>query len=102
MLLRQAEVFAGIIDELGSALAVSLGSACDFRNAFADQGFGNDDLGSSIVIGLRVAQCLGNRHKIMTVNGHGIPSLRAEVCLRILALGHFCHGIESDIVGIIN
>ena len=97
-----AETFFSCIDKLGSAFAVALGGAGNFRDAFANEGLGNDDLGFAVVGGF----CRFDRGldgvEIMTVDGHCIPADGGVEGLGVLALRHFGHRIERDVVGVEN
>jgi hypothetical protein len=85
MFCGQAEVFAGFIDELGSAFAVCFGCACDFRDALTDDGFGDDHLGLAVIVGFGVGECLRDGCEIVAIDGDGIPLLGAEIGLGIFA-----------------
>jgi hypothetical protein len=49
---RQAESLASGLGELGSAFAVAASGTRDFGNAASDLGLGDDDLRTTVVVGL--------------------------------------------------
>ena len=102
ILCGQTEILMGFIDEFCAAFTVCFGSAGDFRNAFADDRFGDDDFRAAIVICFGIGECFRDGGKIMTVDGDSVPLLRAEIGFCVLALSDFCHRIESNVVRIIN
>ena len=78
------------------------GRACDFRDALTDDGFGDDYLGFAIVVGFGLCECLRDGSKIVAIDGDGIPLLGMEIGFCIFALGDICHGIEGDVIGVVD
>ena len=103
MLLRgQAELFHPVlIDKLRAALAVRLGGAGHLGDAFADEGACDDELG---LAGGGLGLVQGGREGLQVVAGDGldVPAVGVEPLRGVLALGHVGHGVERDVVGIVN
>ena len=97
----EAEGLAGGGDEFGAAFAVSFGGSCDFWDAFADEGFGDNDLGF-IGSGLGFLESVEKGNHVLTVDGLDTPFDGAEAFGGIFALGFACHGVEGDVIGIVN
>jgi len=97
----EAEGLAGGGDEFGATFAVRFGGSCDFGDAFADEGFSDNDLGF-IGSGLGFLESVEKGHHVLAVDGLDTPFDGAEAFGGIFALGFGCHGVEGDIIGIVN
>ena len=98
----KSETGAGGIDEFRPAFAVALGGAGDFRDAFSDQGLGDDHLRTAVFVLLGGFNRGGDGGDVLAVDGDRVPALGGEILLGILALGELGHGVERHVVGIIN
>ena len=98
----KAETGAGGVDEFRAAFAVALGGAGDFRDAFADQGLGDDHLRAAVVVRLGLFDGGGDGGEVVAVDGDRVPALGGEIVLGVLALGDVGHGVERHVVGVID
>ena len=98
----KSETGAGAFDEFRTAFAVALGGAGDFRDAFADEGLGDDHLRAAVLVRLGLFDRGGDGGEVVAVDGDRVPALGGEILLRVLALGDVGHGVERHVVGIID
>ncbi len=97
----QAEVFTGFIDEFRAAFTVRLGGAGDFGDAFADECPCNDELRLAGG-GLRLLKRGEERLHVVAGDRLHAPLGRLEALAGVLALRDLRHGVERDVVGIVN
>ena len=98
----QAEPGAGGGGELGAALAVTLGGAGDLGDAAADLGLGDDELRFAALRFLRLVVGLEDGGKVVTVDRLHVPADGLEARGGVLALGAIRHGVEGDVVGVVD
>ena len=102
MFVGQSQSFAPGIDKLGACFAVRLVGSCDFRNAFADQCVGDDELRSPIVVFLRRVKRVEKCLHVLPVNFLDVETVGLESCGRVFALGCGRRRVERDRVAIVN
>ncbi len=90
------------VHELRAAFAVRLGGAGDFGDAFADERAGDDELRLAVVLLLGAAEGLLHGIEIVAVHDGDVPADRLVDLRRVFALGELGHGVERDVVGIVN
>lgn len=97
----QAEGSASGVDEFGASFTVSLGGTGDFRDSFADEGLGNDEVGLALD-GLGVGQGGGKRVHVVAIDGLHVPAQRLEAHGGVLILGGIGHRVEGHVVRVVD
>ena len=100
-LFRQTERLAGAIDEFRPAFAVRLRSPCHLGNAFADEGTGNDQLRFAGG-GFCLLKRLSEGRQVVAIHGLHRPLKRLKTLGGVLVLRGDRHGVEGNVVGIVN
>jgi len=101
-LVGQAEGLVGGGGILGTPLAVGLGGARHLGDAPPDLGAGDDQLGAPVVLRLGLREGGQEAIQIMAVHRARVPAEGGENGGGVLALGHLGHGVEGDVVGIVD
>ena len=100
---RETEAGASGVGELGAAFAVALLGALDFRNAFADDRLGDDQLRLTGGCLLGAVNGRQNRGLVVAVGEElHVPTDRLEALDDIFALRLVSHRIEVDVVRVVN
>ena len=102
VLFGQTESLAGVIGEFRPALAMTCGRSRDLRNALADDRLGLDQLRLAVAVRLRRGDRSMEGVEIMTIDLHRVPAEGLETLAGVVALRHFGHRVEGDVVGIID
>ena len=99
---RQTQTLACGVGKFRAAFAVGLAGAGDFWNAFANEGFGDDELrlAAAGVPGLR--HCVHECADVVAVHSLHFEAVSFVALRGVLALRGFCHRVEGDIIGVVN
>ena len=103
MLRGQAEALAGGVGELRPTLAVAFRGAGDFGNALRDDGLRDDELRLAARSALGLVDRLEDRGQVVAVSERlHVPVHRLEARGGVLALRFVGHGVERDVVRVVN
>ena len=102
MLLRQPEPFARRLGEFRATFAVRLGCAGHFRDAFSDQGVGDDHLRLSVVALLCDMERVEEDLHVLAVDFLHVEAVGAEAHAGVFALRFLRHRVEGDGVGVVD
>ena len=103
LICREAEFLDAVrVHEFRAGLAVGLLGAGDLGDAFADEGVGDDELGLAGG-GFGFLEC-GEEglHVVAVIESLDVPAVGVKALAGVLALGGLGHGVEGDVVGIVN
>ena len=81
---------------------MAFGRSGNFGNTTTNLGLGNNDRWLAVVARLGGIESGFHGGEIMPVDGYGIPVERLEIFRCVPALGNVSHGVESDVIGIVN
>ena len=98
----EAERRTGGGGKLCATLSVALGGALHFGDAFANNGFCDDELRFPALAPLGPVEGLEDGGEIVPIDGLHIPRDRLEALRHTLALRLDRHRIEGDVVGVVN
>ena len=102
MFLRQPEPFARRLGEFGAAFAVRLGCAGHFRDAFPDQGMGDDHLRFPVVALLCDMERVEEGLHVLAVDFLHVEAISAEARAGVFALRFLRHRVEGNGVGVVD
>mmetsp|Transcript_16726 Transcript_16726/g.39386 ORF Transcript_16726/g.39386 Transcript_16726/m.39386 type:complete len:450 (-) Transcript_16726:31-1380(-) len=98
----QAQGRTGGFSKLVAALTVGLLCSGNLGDTLANQSLDNDHLGLSVFGALGGVIGSGKGGNVVSVNGHNVETVRGEETRGVVALGRICHGVKSNIVGVVD
>ena len=99
---RQAEGLAGLSDKFHATFAVGFVGARDFGDSFANDRLCDEELRFSGRGSLGFGNRIGDGMEIVAVDMMDFPTVSSVAGAGVLALRNWAHGVEGDVVGIVD